>query len=126
MLRGCVSLKRRTLTVVKFVVASAVDEEGDQIHPRVWNYEFIQLPLVIKENQSRPPVSEAEISGLLKSLKEGYAVLVALWQGQGCESVRPWQFALRIFTGLKGAALTEKRLAQMRASTKNSERDLTR
>jgi hypothetical protein len=47
-------------TVVKFVVASAVDEEGDQLHPRVWNYEFIQLPLVIKEKQSRPTVSEAE------------------------------------------------------------------
>ena len=55
------------VTVVKFVVASAVDEEGDQIHPRVWNYEFIQLPLVIKENQSRPRVTEAEISGLLKA-----------------------------------------------------------
>ncbi len=42
------------VTVAKFVVASAVDEEGDQIHPRVWNYEFIQLPLVIKEKQKRP------------------------------------------------------------------------
>src|SRR3989449_10246124 len=71
------------VTVVKFVVASAVDEEGDQIHPRVWNYEFIQLPLVIKENQSRPTVTEAEISGLLKSLKERYAVLVALVAGTG-------------------------------------------
>jgi hypothetical protein len=85
------------VTVVKFVVASAVDEEGDQIHPRVWNYEFMQLPLVIRENQSRPTVTEAEISGLLKSLKERYAVLVALVD-RGCESVRPWQFALRIFT----------------------------
>jgi integrase len=71
------------VTVVKFVVASAVDEEGDQIHPRVWNYEFIQLPLVIKENQSRPTVTEAEISALLNSMKAGYAVLVALVAGTG-------------------------------------------
>ena len=71
------------ITVAKFVVASAVDEEGDQIHPRVWNYEFIQLPLVIKENQSRRTVTEAEISDLLKSLKERYAVLVALVAGTG-------------------------------------------
>jgi integrase len=71
------------VTVVKFVVASAVDEEGDQIHPRIWNHEFIQLPLVIKENQSRPTVTEAEISGLLNSLKECYAVLVALVAGTG-------------------------------------------
>jgi integrase len=68
---------------VKFVVASAVEEEGDQLHPRVWNYEFIQLPLVIKEMQSRPTVTEAEVSGLLNSLKERYAVLVALLAGTG-------------------------------------------
>jgi integrase len=71
------------VTVVKFVVASAVDEEGDQIHPRVWNYEFIQLPLAIKENQSRPTIHEAEIPGLLNSLKSSYAVLVALVAGTG-------------------------------------------
>jgi integrase len=70
-------------SVVKFVVASAVDEEGDQIHPRVWNYEFIQLPLVIKENQSRPTIHEAEIPGLLNSLKWRYAVLLALVAGTG-------------------------------------------
>jgi Mg/Co/Ni transporter MgtE len=49
------------VTVVKFVVASAVDEEGDQIHPRAWNHEFIQLPVVIKENQNRPTITQAEI-----------------------------------------------------------------
>jgi hypothetical protein len=45
------------VTVVKLVVASAVDEEGDQLHPRVWNHEFIQLPLVIKETQNRPTIT---------------------------------------------------------------------
>jgi integrase len=71
------------VTVVKFVVASGVDEERDQIHPRVWNYEFIQLPLLIKEKQSRPTIHEAEIPGLLNSLKGRYAVLVALVAGTG-------------------------------------------
>jgi integrase len=69
------------VTVVKFIVASAVNEEGDQIHPRVWQYEFIQLPLVIKEKHSRP--AEAEISVLLNSLKKRYAILVALVAGTG-------------------------------------------
>jgi hypothetical protein len=49
------------VTAVKFVVASAVDEEGVQIHPRRWNHEFIQLPLVIKEKQNRPTIGGAEI-----------------------------------------------------------------
>src|SRR5437016_2202915 len=71
------------VTVAKLVVASAVDEEGDQIHPRIWNHEFIQLPLVIKEKQNRPTINEAEISALLNSAKPRYAVLVALVAGTG-------------------------------------------
>jgi integrase len=71
------------VTVVKLVVASAVDEEGDQIHPRIWNHEFIQLPLVIKETQNRPTINEAEVSALLNSMKGRYAVLVALVAGTG-------------------------------------------
>jgi integrase len=71
------------VTVVKFVVASAVDEEGDQIHPRVWNYEFIQLPLVVKEKQNRPTITEAEISAMLTTLKGRDAALVALVAGTG-------------------------------------------
>ena len=77
------------VTVVKFVVASAVDEEGDQIHPRVWNYEFMQLPLVVKEKQNRPTITEAEISAMLTTLKGRDAVLVALVAEQVCELVRP-------------------------------------
>jgi integrase len=71
------------VTVVKLVVASAVDEEGDQIHPRIWNHEFIQLRLVIKETQKRPTINKAEVSALLNSMKGRYAVLVALVAGTG-------------------------------------------
>jgi integrase len=71
------------VTVVKLVVASAVDEEGDQLHPRTWNHEFIQLPLVIKETQNRPTIDGAEITALLKSVKGRYATLVALVAGTG-------------------------------------------
>jgi hypothetical protein len=58
------------VTVAKLVVASAVDKEGDQIHPRIWNHEFMQLPLVVKENQNRPTITEAEISAMLTTLKD--------------------------------------------------------
>jgi integrase len=71
------------VTVVKLIVASAVDEEGDQIHPRTWNHEFIQLPLVIKEKQNRPTINEAEISAMLTALKGRDAVLVVLVAGTG-------------------------------------------
>ena len=71
------------VTVVKFVVASAIDEEGDQIHPCIWNHEFIQLPLAIKEEQNRPTINAEEISELLKWVKARYAVLVVLVAGTG-------------------------------------------
>jgi hypothetical protein len=58
------------VTVVKLVVASEVDEEGDQLHPSVWNHEFSQLPLVIKEKQNRATITETEISALLKNVNE--------------------------------------------------------
>ncbi|SRR5205814_3013105 len=38
---------------------------GDQSHPRVRNYEFMQLPLVVMEKQNRPTITEAEISAML-------------------------------------------------------------
>jgi len=51
--------------------------------PSRWNHEFIQLPLVIKEKQNRPTITETEISALLKNVNERYAVLVALVAGTG-------------------------------------------
>jgi integrase len=37
--------------VVKMVVASAVNENGEQVHPRTWNHEFIDLPEVKDQRQ---------------------------------------------------------------------------
>lgn len=71
------------VAVVKFVVASAVNEAGEQLYPRAWNHEFIQLPIVIKENQNRPTITEAEISAMSNGMEERYAVLVALVPGTG-------------------------------------------
>ena len=109
----------------KCIDMQQIFEEGDQIHPRVWNYEFIQLPLVIKENQSRPTVTEAEISGLLNSLKERYAVLVALVAGTGMRIGEALAVRTEDFDGLPGAAHTSEASGK-RASAEDSERDSTR
>lgn len=70
--------------VVKFVLASAVDEEGEQIHPRKWNHDFIQLPVVRKDRQRRPAVTEADLVEILSNVKKRkYAVLFALLAGTG-------------------------------------------
>ena len=37
--------------VVKAVVASAMSSEGEQLHPRNWNFHFIGLPVIDEKKQ---------------------------------------------------------------------------
>lgn len=71
------------MQVVKLVLASAVDEEGEQIYPRKWNHEFIQLRLVCREKQHRPAVTQDDLRAILPKVKSRYAVLFALLAGTG-------------------------------------------
>lgn len=56
--------------VVKMVVASAVDEQGEEIYPRKWNAEFIDLPVVEKEKQNTPSFSSEVMTGLARWKKQ--------------------------------------------------------
>jgi integrase len=69
--------------VVKMVVASAVNNEGEQLHPRKWNHDFIGLPVLRREEQHRPTVTEAELGEILARSHRRYAVLFALLAGTG-------------------------------------------
>jgi integrase len=52
--------------VVKMVVASAVDEQGEQLYPRKWNHEFIDLPVVEQGKQNTPCFSAEVMTGLVR------------------------------------------------------------
>jgi integrase len=69
--------------VVKLVVASAVDAEGEQIHPRKWNHNFVGMPILNREEQHRPTVTEAEVGEILATANKRYRVLFALLAGTG-------------------------------------------
>jgi integrase len=69
--------------VVKQVVASAVNENGDQIHPRVWNNDFAGVPIVDKTKQRRPTITQTELEEILSSVKDRYRVLFTLLAGAG-------------------------------------------
>jgi integrase len=69
--------------VVKMVVASAVNDNGDQLHPCTWNHDFIGLPVVQKANQHRPTLTEADLVTVLTSVKPKYAVFFATLAGTG-------------------------------------------
>jgi integrase len=64
-------------------VASAVNEEGEQIYSRKWNHDFIQLPVVDREKQYRPTLTEAELGVILRGVKSKYAMLFALLAATG-------------------------------------------
>jgi integrase len=50
-------------TVAKLVKASAVDQNGEQLYPQVWNSEFIDMPQV--ENQHRPTYLSEELEAII-------------------------------------------------------------
>jgi site-specific recombinase XerD len=49
--------------VVKMVVASAVNENGEQVHPRTWNHEFMDIPEV--ENQRQPTFTSDAMKSII-------------------------------------------------------------
>lgn len=69
--------------VVKMVVASVVNAEGDQIYPRKWNHDFCGMPIVEKDKQPRPTVTRAEVEQILTKALPRYAPFFALLAGSG-------------------------------------------
>jgi integrase len=74
------SIASYTFTV-KDVVASAIDENGEQLYPRKWNTEFIDAPII--EDQNQPVVDQAGLEALLKMAEGRLQVLYALLAGCG-------------------------------------------
>jgi integrase len=64
--------------IVKMVVASAVDEQGEEIYPRKWNAEFIDLPVVEKEKQNTPSLSSEVMTGLARWKKKRERMIFVL------------------------------------------------
>jgi integrase len=67
--------------VVKLVVASALDEDGERLFPRKWNHEFIDLPLV--ENQHQPTFAADTMNAIVWKADGQDRVLFALLAGSG-------------------------------------------
>ena len=66
MLKGGLSAKTINTysQVVKSVVDSALNDEGEQLYPRTWNNEFVDMPIVKKSKQNTPSFSREIMNGL--------------------------------------------------------------
>lgn len=67
------------LQVVKMVVASVVDSNGEELYPRKWNHKFIDLPEIA--GQRTPTVTSVDIEKIISSTK--LSPLFALLPGSG-------------------------------------------
>jgi len=71
------------LQVPKMVVGSVVDDEGNQVYPRKWNHEFMDMPLVEKSKQNTPSFSSEIMAGLAKWKKPKERMLFVLCGAAG-------------------------------------------
>jgi integrase len=67
--------------VVKMVVASAVDDDGEEIYPVKWKNDFMDLPEV--RGQRTPCFSAAEVEAIVAKASGQYALLYAFLAGSG-------------------------------------------
>ncbi len=75
------STVRDYVNITKAVVASAIDENGEEKFPRKWNSEFIDAPLIDRQRQ---PTSTSEgISDIVLFATGQYRMLYALLAGCG-------------------------------------------
>src|SRR5258708_11165236 len=66
---------------VRQIISSVVDVEGDEVFPRKWNSEFIDAPIV--EKQNTPTVTSAEIEQAIAKASEVDAALYVLLAASG-------------------------------------------
>src|SRR6266403_2090061 len=71
------------VTLVKQVVKSAVDDEGEQLYPRAWNTRFIDAPRVITQSQKAPIALASAVSDAVGSTSGEVKGLIALLAGTG-------------------------------------------
>lgn len=69
------------VSLVKMVVSSAVDSQGNEMFPRTWNNEFIDLPE--KEEPKAPVATREAIQQALGTTKYQDKALIALIAGTG-------------------------------------------
>jgi integrase len=69
--------------VVTAVIASAVDENGNQIYPRTWNHDFIDLPVINKHDTKAEIVTPEQIEAVIAEADPTLRSLIILLAASG-------------------------------------------
>lgn len=69
--------------VIKMVIASATNEDGEELHPRSWSKMQLVIPKVNKKKQHRPSVDEQTVNGLVSQSHGQRQMLFVLLAASG-------------------------------------------
>jgi integrase len=83
--------------VMRWIKASAVDDNGDQIYPMKWNYEFADIPVV--ENQHTPMFTGEEITKIIAKAEKQERVIFALLPASGLRAGEVFGLEVKHFNG---------------------------
>jgi integrase len=64
--------------LVKMIVASAVNDEGEELFPRKWNHEFLELPIIDENKQHRPTFSTETLNLILEKTDDAQLQVLAV------------------------------------------------
>ncbi len=88
---------RDAAKVMRWVKASAVNENGDQLYPTTWNYEFADIPIV--ENQRTPMFTGEEITKIIAKAEKQERVIFVLFAASGLRAGELFGLEVKHFNG---------------------------
>jgi integrase len=72
-----------TLSLLKAVIASAVDENGNRTYNRTWNADFIDAPLIVQKDLNAPVIGRESLSEAISKAQGVDKPLYAILAGTG-------------------------------------------
>jgi integrase len=86
---------RNIVQTLTTVVASAVNEDGEEIYPRKWNYEFADVPVV--GNQRTPMFTGEEITKVIRKAEKQERVIFVLFAASGLRAGELFGLDVKLF-----------------------------
>jgi integrase len=88
---------RNVIQVVTAVMASAVNENGDEIYPRNWNYQFADVPIV--GNQRTPMFTGENVTNIIAEAENQEQLIYALFAASGLRVGEMFGLEVKHFNG---------------------------
>lgn len=103
-------------SVVKQVVASAVDLNGNELYPRTWNNDFVDMPVVRTQDQDAPTIAVNRLERALGRANGQDKALYALLAGTGLRIGEALTLMVGEDDGVNSFWIRDSRIANIRTT----------